>query len=365
MNKFFSLFLLLGWILPLSSAAAQSKVIGALADVTGSFARLGEDCRGGYEVAIQSSDVKAKVIFGDNQNDPKVGISEFRRMADSEHVSLVVTTRSPVALALNSLSTREKLPLIGIVGHPRFVAENPYAIRVFPSAMDEAKVLVGDIDHEGQTVAIISLEDEYFLGLRDAFIQNLQSSLLVFNETVSPKDLEFSTLIAKVKAKSPKAVLLNAGPNQIPVLVRKMREMGIESSLYSNFLVGAQDVISALGADGEGLRYAELDYERPRFVDAFNRTTGKKPLSPLSYACYVAMSYAIELRGEEMSAESLARPKVIETLDGPISFLKREGQFAVVLKAIPNGRTNKVELHAKESTPRRDTSLESGKRKPS
>ena len=365
MNKFFSLFLLLGWILPLSSAAAQSKVIGALADVTGSFARLGEDCRGGYEVAIQSSDVKAKVIFGDNQNDPKVGISEFRRMADSEHVSLVVTTRSPVALALNSLSTREKLPLIGIVGHPRFVAENPYAIRVFPSAMDEAKVLVGDIDHEGQTVAIISLEDEYFLGLRDAFIQNLQSSLLVFNETVSPKDLEFSTLIAKVKAKSPKAVLLNAGPNQIPVLVRKMREMGIESSLYSNFLVGAQDVISALGADGEGLRYAELDYERPRFVDAFNRTTGKKPLSPLSYACYVAMSYAIELRGEEMSAESLARPKVIETLDGPISFLKREGQFAVVLKAIHNGRTNKVELHAKESTPRRDTSLESGKRKPS
>ena len=350
MNRIFSLLFILAWILPPSLAAAEPRAIGALADLTGSFARLGEDCRSGYEVAIQSSEVKRKVIFGDNQNDPKAGISEFRRMVDSERVSLIVTSRSPVALALNSLSAREELPLIGVVGHPRFIAENPFAIRVFPSASDEAKVLVQSVDREGQRIAIISLEDEYFLGLRDAFVKNLRNSVVVFNETLSPKDLEFSTLIAKMKSKSPNAILINAGPNQIPILIHKMRELGVDSSLYSNFLAGAQDVISALGRDGDGLRYAELDYERPRFVEAFTRIVGKKPLSPLSYACYVAMTYAIELPERERSSESLARTKEINTLDGPIAFLHREGQFPVVLKTLQNGKPVKSDLESLHAT---------------
>lgn len=329
---------------PLSSdAAADADTIGALADLTGNFARLGEDCRGGYEVAVQVSKSTSKVIFGDNQNDPKAGISEFRRMVDAERVSSVVTTRSPVGLALNSLSAREKIPLIGIVGHPRFVAENAYAVRVFPSAEAEARVLAEAADEEVSSLAIVSIEDEYFLGLRDAFVKNLKRTAVVLNETVSPKDSEFGTLVAKLRAKSPEAVFINGGPSQISILARKLRELKFPAKLYSNFLAGSRDIIAGLDRAGDGLKFAELDYEQPKFVEAFSNLLGKKPLSPLGYSCYVAMTYAMTLSTQDSSAEGLAKTKQVQTLDGPITFLNREGQFPVVLKTLENGQARKVD----------------------
>ncbi len=336
------LFLALFWGLLQSDAAADAGTIGALADLTGNFARLGEDCRGGYEVAVQGSKSSSKVIFGDNQNDPKAGISEFRRMVDAEHASSVVTTRSPVGLALNSLSAREKIPLIGIVGHPRFVGENDYAVRVFPSAEAEARVLAKAADEKESKLAIVSIEDEYFLGLRDAFMKDLKKTVVVFNETISPKDTDFGTLVARLRAKSPNAVFINGGPSQISILVRKLRDLNFPVKLYSNFLAGSSDVLAGLDRAGDGLIFAELDYEQPKFVDAFSKLLGKKPLSPLSYACYVAMMYAMSLSDEDSSAEGLAKTRQVQTLDGPITFLNREGQFPVVLKILQDGESRKV-----------------------
>lgn len=342
------ILLTLSLLAHVSFAGADAPAIGALADLTGSFARLGEDCRGGYEVAVRTSGGNSKVIFGDNQNDPKVGISEFRRMRETAQVTSVVTTRSPVGLALNSLSAKEQIPLIGIVGHPRFTTENPFAIRVFPSARDEALTLAQDVDRTGSTVATISLEDEYFLGLRDAFVQNLRKSSIILSETISPQDSDFGTLLAKLKTKPPQVIFLNAGPSQIPVFVHKIRELQIPAKLYSNFLIGSRDVISSLGDDGQGIRFAELDYQQPEFVRTFEALNGKAPLSPLSYACYVALTYAFELKEDERTAGGLAKSKQIQTLDGAISFVNREGRFPVALKLLKGGEVIKADTPPRE-----------------
>ena len=130
---------------------------------------------GGYEIAVGQFDNEVRTLFGDNQSDPKAAISEFRRLVDSEQIEILVTTRSPVGLALNPLSVQKKVPLIGVIGHPRFTIENPYAVRVFPSARDEADVLAAAMKSKNdERLAIVSNEDEYFLALKEAIEKHLQ-----------------------------------------------------------------------------------------------------------------------------------------------------------------------------------------------
>lgn len=344
-----------GLILFLSSVStkltlAETTNIGALAELTGNFSRFGEDCRRGYEIAREHSTSSANVIFGDNQSDAKVGISEFRRLVDLEHASAVVTTRSPVGLALNPLSAQQKIPLIGVVGHPRFVAENPFAVRVFPSASDEAQTLAAYVIAKNEArIAVVSMEDEYFLGLKNEFEAKVGTNKIVFSETVAPTEQDFGTLLLRMKSKSPTAILANVGPGQLIQFIRKAKDAKIPAHLYSNFLVGSTDIRQALGEYGNGVVFAELDYEKPNFLNAVTKTSGVSDVSPIGYSCYVALTYALELE-RTASAKNISMTHAstyisdLPTLDGQISFVAREAKFTVLPKTIRDGVVVKLEL---------------------
>ncbi len=92
--------------------------IGAMADVTGPSARIGNDCQRGYELAFKTyaSEGKVgphyvKIIYGDNQNDVKTGLSEFKRIVEYEGASAIITTRSHISMAINPLSLQKKVPI--------------------------------------------------------------------------------------------------------------------------------------------------------------------------------------------------------------------------------------------------------------
>ncbi len=65
-----------------SLARGDDRAIGALSELSGNFARLGEDCRKGYEIGRMQNPSAARVIYGDNQSDPKAAISEYHRMVE-------------------------------------------------------------------------------------------------------------------------------------------------------------------------------------------------------------------------------------------------------------------------------------------
>lgn len=133
---------------------------------------LGSDCRKGYEAAIasNSSSIHPEVLFGDNEGIAKVGLSEFRRLVNARGAAIVITSRSPVGMAINPISKASKIPLIGIVGHPKFSAENPYSMRVFPSAQTEGHLLAEAALRQGlKKVVSVTLQDDYFVALTNSF----------------------------------------------------------------------------------------------------------------------------------------------------------------------------------------------------
>jgi ABC-type branched-subunit amino acid transport system substrate-binding protein len=334
-------FLLTFTLLDALHASAEHSTIGTLAELSGPYARLGEDCRRGYEVAKKSASSSTLIAFGDNQSDPKVGLTEYRRMVNSEKASIVVTTRSPVALALNPISFQQRIPLIGVVGQPRFTSDNPYAVRVYPSAANEAKGLAIAAAKE-VSIATINLEDEYFLGLKASFEEQVGQHKIIFSEVVAPTNQEFSSILYRIKSKSPTAIFINVAPSQIGLVLRAMSNIGLKAKIYSNFLIGAADIRTSLGSLAEGVVFVELNYQQPAFLKALYEMNGSTDTSPIGYGCYIGLTYALQLleqsKKEGVSLTDLLSTKVdIQTLDGAISIKDREAKFQLVTKVIKQG----------------------------
>jgi len=334
-------------ILSSGSAYAEQLKVGALAELTGAFSRNGNDCRLGYEIARKQSGDYVRLFFGDNQNDPKIGLSEFRRLV-LEGVQAVVTSRSPVALAINPLSLQQKIPLIGIVAHPKFVQDNPYAVRVFPAVKEEANLLASHLNSLGETsIGIISLEDDYFLAYERAFENGVGAQKVKFSQTVTPNDQDFGTLLLQLKAKSPSAIFLNVGPSQLVQLVTRIRELKIDARLYGNFTAGLEDVRKALRSASDGIVFVELDYEKPEFLREVTERTGTSIVSPISYSCYLGITFAARLGkiAEEKKiplSDAVSLVTKITTLDGDVEILDREAKIDVTLKKIVDGRVIKL-----------------------
>jgi branched-chain amino acid transport system substrate-binding protein len=337
-----ALFLFSFIFIQVHSATADVVKIGTLAELSGPYARLGEDCRKGYEVAKKGAPSSIQILFGDSQSNPKVGLTEFRRMVNGEKASVIVTTRSPVALALNPLSLQQKIPLIGVVGHPRFTRDNQFAVRVYPSAFDEAEGLVAALGNE-PALATINVEDEYFLGLRDSFHEMVGRDKIVFSETVSPLEQEFSSIINRVKVKNPTAILLNVAPTQIGPVLKSIRNVGLRGKLFSNFLIGAADIRSSLGPLAEGIVFVESDYHQPLFLKTLRELNGSSDTSPIGYGCYVGLTYALQLmegaaaRGTPL-LDNLSNTSSVTTLDGVIAIRNREAKFQIITRVVKQGR---------------------------
>lgn len=330
------------------SAIAQPQTIAALAELSGNFSKNGEDCRIGYEIAKQAYP-GVSVIIADNQNDPKVGITEFRRLVEMKNASALVTTRSSVGLAINPLSKNQKIPLIGVVGHPRFITENPYSIRFFSQASDEASVLANYVSKNNfSKISIISVEDEYFLRLRDDFINSIGENKITFNDTVLPTEQDFSTLITKLKAKSPDMIFINLIPTQIGQFLKKAKENGINQKTISNFLIGTSDLLKTIDKSlSENIIFAEMDYNKPNYLKAFSRISSNNSTSSIGYSCYASLTYAFELLKQSQNnkkpmIEEISEIKKIKLLDGEIAIKDREAQFEVIPKIIKNGTVQRL-----------------------
>ena len=92
--------------------------IGALLSFTGTFAKLAESIRNGFDLYIKENDGqiagrKVEVLYEDDEGDPQVGLRGYRQLVDRDRVNLLVgPVSSTVALALVDQINRNKQILI-------------------------------------------------------------------------------------------------------------------------------------------------------------------------------------------------------------------------------------------------------------
>lgn len=329
--------------------------IGLMTGLSGPYSSIGEDCRRGYELAramMAPSDRvgvhPVKFLWADHKGEAKSGVSEFKRLTEIHQIQVLVSDRSQVNMAINPLSKKEGIPLVGITAHSEFVATNPYSFRFWPSTKHEARAIAEKAVQMGKKrVAVVSLEDEYTVSVRDNFAAELKErgGKIIYSQTLSPSETELATVVSKIKESRPDAILINLGLGQTGVLVRRIREQGLVQQLFATYWMAKESELQAAGPEAaEGTVLVNLDLRKPKFIEHFRKLYSEEKPNALNYTCYSALAFLLEVLSQNPSVnerrslyQALLGTSQVVLSDGPLLLESREAVFDLRYMTIRDG----------------------------
>lgn len=341
-------------LLPAQSADEVFK-IGVLTELSGAGAQIGQECQRGAEIALagltkdnHAGRFNVRLILGDTQDDAKATVSEFKKLIEVDGAETVIMSRSKTAMPVNPLSRQYKIPLVATAGHPALVASNPYAFRGYLNANNEGAFLAEKIFALGlRRVAAVTIQDEWNLAFSTAFGEQFKKlgGTIDFEETLLPGDMDFMTVISRVKRVNPEGVFCNLQLAQSGPFIRKLREQGVPAKLFSNYWLQKPEVQEAAGKEAiEGLMFNEVDSVRPKYLEYVKKLFPDKNSSPGTYICYVATASIIQALNNSQQpgsrktfAESLLVLDKVTLLDDVIAVRDREVQYPQRMRVIRNG----------------------------
>lgn len=349
-------------VLSLTPSLAYSEPpvrVGAMSELSGPYAVNGEECRRGYELArrevVPANAINGReieVVFGDTQGDARIGVTEFQRLVDAEHVLGVATTRSAVAMPLNPISKRLGIPLLATVAHPRFVAENPYAFRFWPNASevgaDSARWMV---ERNVRRVFALTAEDEFMMSLTRTMAETGRPLGLQFvaDDTLQGGEINFAPMVARIRAANPDLVFVNLGLPQIGPFLRRLREQGLTTPVLSNTFAAYPEVVRSAGEGNiEGTRYLDFAFDTPAFVQRYRSVFPDREPVAISYSCYLALGTLLSavasqpgLRDSAELQESLLKLSELRFGGEAVEMRDREAQIPPVRRVFRKGRPEK------------------------
>lgn len=347
----------LGLLLAVAANAQPRKdaVIGAMAELSGPFHSIGDECRRGFEIAAKSLSDDGKVgeynlivVYGDHQRESKVGVSEFNRIVGQKHALALISNASSVVMALNPTSLARKVPFLGVSAHPKFVQGNPYAFRFWLNANIEGGALAEKaLQLDKKTAAIVTLEDDYPLAVSEGFRKTFsQKGSITFDENILKTETDFSPIATRIRRVNPEIVFVNIVGDQLPLAIKKFREQGLKQQIISTFSMSRKDYLTSAGTENvEGVIFLEIDGEKPKFIEKMRELYGASLPTGLNYTCYAALGFFIEalkknpnIQNSEELYTTLLGIQNVHLLDGELEIKDREAQLQYVLRTIKSGQ---------------------------
>ena len=230
--------------------------IGVLTELTGQSATAVQECRFGLELGTlafrgETGVALAELIIADTQENPQTAISEFQKLVDHDGVYAVVSTRSKIALPVGAVARQKRVPLIATSAHPALTTDNPFAVRVYPSAAVEGPFLAGLARKSGaRKIAVVTIEDEWNVALSKSFVESMSAAGLpvVFNESIDGTTRDFGTLVSKLKTSGADTLFLNLLLSQAGGFAKRMLEQRVHPKVVSNFWIQMPETVAAAGA---------------------------------------------------------------------------------------------------------------------
>ena len=344
-----------------STTTQSSKIkIGVISPLSGPFAEIAFDCQHGIDAAIadyktrnQPDQLPLEFIYADSQGDAKIGLTEFRRLTSSLGILGALVIRSPIGMAVNPISAQLGVPIIGLVAHPNFISQNPYAFQDWSSPDEDTTAILEAMKSRGeQRVALLTVEDDWSNALAESF-RSRQAQFggkIVFDESIPPTATDIATLVTKIKLAKPDAVLAVLAVPQLGTFVRNAREQGITQTIYSNFWVGQKAVIQAAGeAAAEGVLFPEMSTDLPQLKKNLTALGQSDRVNAALRACEVGAAWLLEgvrrnpeARTPQEYMMAASATTEIPLADGPLRIEGRQVRFKVAMKKIHQGEV--VEL---------------------
>ncbi len=228
-----------------AAGPAEEVVIGADLELSGPQASIGKVFAQSLNLMVEQvnkdgllGNRKLSVVARDNRSDPAASAANIASLAANPKVKALVTGVCDECIVGAAKSVNDaKIPTIALsaptnVADP--VAERKYIFKLAPNAIDDATVLVSELEQSGlKKVAVVATTDQFGKDAYDAVINKLNRSggTVVLSEQVGAEPEKQAPTISRVAKAKPDAVVLLAYAPVSAQLAKSVRDAGFDGRL--------------------------------------------------------------------------------------------------------------------------------------
>jgi branched-chain amino acid transport system substrate-binding protein len=323
--------------------AADPIVIGAVQDLTGPVATLGQYGKRGIDIAIAEINAAGGVngrpvelVSLNSESKPELAASLGLRLASrSDILAIIGGTFGSTQLALGSIAEKQKIPFVtptGVIGEEQRTWK--YQFHTLADFNDAAKIMLDFAKKKNfKKLGLMRLEREYGeLGAK--FLRQLAPSYgveIVAEERGADGDRDFTAQLTKIRDANPDfLVVWFANPGGSLVL-RNARQLGIKLPMIGPVSMDSSATVKLAGAAADGfivtaqIAGSEVLPRQKAFADAYRKAFPDAPEANT----FEAIGYdliKIVVAGLKATPEPYTRDKLRDA----IAHLNYEGAGTVV-----------------------------------
>ncbi|HEX7003618.1 MAG TPA: ABC transporter substrate-binding protein [Trueperaceae bacterium] len=325
-------FVVLGILLVLSLAQAQTIRIGAVASATGGASALGEPEANTFRMLQEQLNESGgiaghpvEIVFLDDATDTQRAVTNVNRLINEDEVHVVICcTISANSLAIIDTLQRAEVPNISMAAAAAIiepVEERHWIFKVPQTDRLMIGGIVEDMQERGvETVAFMGLDDAYGEGglveLREAV--DGTGIEVVTEERYGRNDTNVTAQTLRVTSRRPDAVLVWGVVRDTAMVVQALRDRNYQGQIYVSHGVGNPSFLELAGEAANGVRFPigpmivvdELTGDNPikaeaqKYIEAYESRYGEGTASTFGGHAYDAIK-ALRLAFENLAEEDV------------------------------------------------------------
>lgn len=325
-----------------NNSSSKNIKIGAEFSLTGNIAIYGTSSLNGIKMAVdeinKKGGIKGKKIVldtADTKSDASEATNQASRLIVKDRVvGMLGPESSGMAQAAMAIATQNKVPMIATTAtNPEVTFDSKtnrvrnYIFRASfkdsVQGMVAAKFLKDNLAKKNVAI-LISSNDSYSIGLAQYFEKQFKSmgGKIVDKEYFTSGDKDFNSVLTKIKTKNPEAIYVPAYYNDVGVIVKQARDLGITAPMVGGDGWDSPELVKIAGPDALNNTYftnhyvtSDPDQKIQDFVKKYKDKYGSDPeaFAAVSYDATYLLAKAIE-NAKSTSGEDIK--KAIENISG-------------------------------------------------
>lgn len=296
----------------------ESITLGAVLPLSGPSAHIGLWQQRGMDLAVDELNADGgiggrslRIRYEDSESVPKNGVTALQNLLALSSPPAVFLSLSSVASAtLPIIEDRGLVSLLLAVSLPDITTRGAWTYRFNLGSDDEAEAMATYLaDHTPfSKIAVAYLNDEFGVGAHRVF-QNMASSrdlTVVATEPYDKDATDFRTLVTKLAQTDPDAIYVIGYLRASVLLVKQIRELGIEAQVLGNMALSVPSFLDLGGAALDGAIFTVTDFtvdsdnaQTRAFVSKYRQRYDEAPtfFSAFAYDALTLVAKAMRERG--------------------------------------------------------------------
>lgn len=216
--------------------------IGWIGALTGTATQWGEPALKAANIRLEQinrnggiNGKKLEFIVEDSGSDAKQSVTAAQKLIEIDKVKIFFTHSSTESIAVAPMAESNKVLMFASASSaPDLTNAGDYIFRLTP-VNREGEIIAKHLNANGaKNIAILYEDAKYPIPIKDAIKKTFKGEV-VFEESFTPKTIDYRTVALKIKSKNPEVIIiLPFGIDQGLNLIKEFTELQITSPVYGN-----------------------------------------------------------------------------------------------------------------------------------